>query len=83
MQIKYVIIKVEGAEVPIVFSELVSHASFRGRNPVSAGYINLVNLVSTYGKSDGLDLKPRPQDAAIIAKEFGLTFRGGIDEYMD
>lgn len=76
---KYVVIEQMGALVPIIFSNLMSHDTFKHLRPKSAGfaYIAVVGMtgndrlamrVSVSGKSDSLNLGSRPEDAELIRK---------------
>lgn len=69
-EIKYVI--TDNEEI-IVFSELLSHDTFKRLNPISAGFItfntNSDGHISCkcYGESISLDLKSRPAEDTEIA----------------
>jgi hypothetical protein len=81
---KYVIVDVEGLELPIIFPDIINHSQFKGWCPVSAGEVQLYGAqgplestcccenaidVSAFGGSTSLNLKSRPQDAEIIRTE--------------
>jgi hypothetical protein len=68
---KYIIIDSEGIEVAVIFDELLKHDQVgAGHKVVSAGQVNLnaggTTGPTTYGKSVGLGLKPRPEDEDLI-----------------
>lgn len=78
---KYVILRVGGTDLPIVFSDLMTHAdvarplcAHRGE-PVAAGfcYINDAGRYTCYGESVSLRLESRPEDGAILNRYLGVT----------
>ena len=86
---KYVIVDVEGLELPIIFPNVIQHCDFKNWKPVSAGEVQLYGAqgplestcccenaidVSAFGGSTSLNLKSRPQDAEIIRTELMLHY---------
>ena len=81
---KYVIIKDQGIEVPIMFPDIVQHNAFADKEPISAGKFRIEIdtkhttetknkdqiIYETYGESTSLKLKSRPEDASIIQHAF-------------
>lgn len=72
---KYIIIKTEGLEVPIIFSEILNHStvahSIGGHNGViSAGYLYLSEdgQLSAHGYSSTLGINSRSEDVEIIKR---------------
>lgn len=81
---KYVIIDHVGLELPIIFPDILNHSTFIELRPVSAGEVQIYGADGplpdacccenalrgcTYGKSVSLNLKSRPEDSELIAKE--------------
>ena len=75
---KYVIVNHNGCEVPIMFADVIEHVMFKYNDPISAGkfraeiepeYLDEI-VITTYGESTSLKLKPRPEDADIIKHAF-------------
>ena len=73
-QNKYVIVKVEDKQIPILFPDLIPHRKMAyGGKPVSAGFFGVKvadNKLSVwvYGDSETLHLSSRPEDSDIIEK---------------
>jgi len=69
---KYIVVEVNGFEIPIVFPSMIEHAEmahkFRGE-VVSAGFVDFQGTVSCYGESLSLDKKAAPGDS-ILVKSF-------------
>jgi hypothetical protein len=66
---KYIIIELAGVEVPLVFSEFLTHEEAAGRHKVqSAGFCELdaAGKWVTSGQSVSLRLVARPQDDEIL-----------------
>jgi hypothetical protein len=66
---KYVIIRKDWAELPLVFSEQLQHAEMAGlHEPVAAGFCELAadGTWRVAGRSVSLNLHSRPEDAAIL-----------------
>jgi hypothetical protein len=70
---KYVIISYLGLEVPIVFPDVLLHATFQHKNVISAGECRVVALgnegecrFETWGESIGLNKPSRGQDARVL-----------------
>lgn len=75
MKSKYVIIEVDGMEVPLIFSRMLSHevvATALLPSVHAAGYCELdaAGKWTTSGQSVSLKLDSRPQDAEILNAEF-------------
>ena len=78
---KYIIIKNQGVEVPIMFPDIVQHNTFADMNPISAGKFGIGNFdIGTfnvdwkvYGESTSLKLQSRPEDADIIKHAFDFA----------
>jgi hypothetical protein len=77
---KYVIVHHTGCEIPYMFPDMVQHETFTAMNPISAGKFTIRYdgkdklVVHTYGRSVGLKLESRPEDADII--EHAFKFEG-------
>lgn len=75
---KYIIVQRQGMALAILFHECISHSDAINRKdaePISAGFywMNSDGSVTTDKiGSDSLNLKPRPQDASIIADTLHL-----------
>ena len=69
---KYVIVEEFGVTVPILFNDIISHETFKDRNPVSAGFVGLDEdgKFYTYSSSDSLNLSPNVDDAELISLSF-------------
>jgi hypothetical protein len=66
---KYIIIKHDEVEVPVVFASFLTHEFVAGKSEVkSAGFCELDDggKWNATGESVSLKLKARPQDAAIL-----------------
>lgn len=67
---KYIIVQEWGAELPIVFSELLKHSEVAGNKlAVSGGFVSTDadGKITCYGESTSLRLESRgEEDAAII-----------------
>lgn len=66
---KYIIVyDKEFGEWPIIFSAVLSHASFRGRNIVSAGFCKQLEdgTWKAFGASDSLMIVSRPEEDSKI-----------------
>ena len=77
MKSKYIIVKMEGMEVPLIFSSFLSHeavAMTKQNEILSAGYceMNTVGKWITSGQSVSLKLNSRPQDAEILNTQLGI-----------
>lgn len=75
-EMKYVIKREQGIEVPIVFSSLITHSSICNRGSiVSAGFcvIDGYDRTQCYGESTSLGLKSRPEDTSILKRNL-FTF---------
>jgi hypothetical protein len=71
---KYVIVKYDGAECPIVFSSLMHHTHMTAReNCVGAGFCHVENdLYKCYGESTSLGIKSRgEQDSDLLNRLLG------------
>lgn len=71
MKSKYIIIKDNGLEMPVVFNPLIDHSTIAGANKVvSAGFCrcNIDGYHSVWGESVKLRIKSRPEDADILDK---------------
>lgn len=71
MKLKYIIMEVDGMEVPLIFSGLLPHeivAVAVKNNLRAAGFceLNPGGEWVAFGQSVSLDLSARPQDAAIL-----------------
>jgi len=71
---KYIIVEKMGIQVPILFSDIVSHNSVAVSLPsvISAGFFCVdfvTEKVTVWGKSTSLDKESRKQDAEIIKSE--------------
>jgi len=81
---KYVIVNVDGLELPIIFPDIINHSRFQNFNPISAGEVELYGAqeplkttcccenaidVNVFGQSTTLELKSLPEDAVIIQRE--------------
>ena len=81
---KYIIFKDCGHERAIIFPDIINHSRFQNFNPISAGEVELYGAkeplattcccenaidVNVFGQSVTLELKSRPEDAAIIQTE--------------
>lgn len=77
LRLKYIIIRTEIGEMPILFPETVLHkhaVDGRENKPVSAGFWELhAGTVHAFGRSDSLGLASRGEDAQIIADALKLT----------
>lgn len=77
---KYVVLSIGGIELPVIFSDLMTHADVarplcaqRGE-VVSAGFCHINDGTYTcYGESVSLKLKSRPEDSAILNRYLGVT----------
>lgn len=66
---KYVIFKHKQLLMPVIIPEHVTHSQIKivGAKPISAGFFeNERGIVNTFGKSESLNLKPKPEDARLI-----------------
>jgi hypothetical protein len=75
---KYIIVELEGMEVPLVFSRFLQHEDVAGAIPnkvCSAGFCELssVGIWITSGVSVSLNLDAREQDAKILNEHVGTT----------
>lgn len=73
-KLKYIVMETrDSGEQAVVFSSQLMHKDVefpfkRVGHPVSAGFYTVNNgVVKTYGRSEGLNLNSRPEDAALIA----------------
>lgn len=70
---KYIVVKIQGAERLLPFSLEVKHSDFAeyfaGCNLVSAGFIN-PSQKQCYGDSLSLNLASRPEDTDILREMF-------------
>lgn len=59
----------------IIFPEVIEHSSFKGLNPISAGfcYIN-EDRVKCFGESVSLGLKSMDDDSVIATKQLFIDF---------
>jgi hypothetical protein len=80
--VKYIIVKIDGIEVSIIFPELLEHYRMASifREVIFAGFVQIYskdNQVEccTYGKSTSLHLKSRIEDRAIINN---ILHKGGL-----
>ena len=69
-KLKYVI--VDGS--PIIFTEDISHDTFRHLNPTSAGFVSIAFIdgkvsADCFGESWSLNIKSHPDDSAIVTKK--------------
>ena len=68
---KYVVTK---NNVMIVFSDLLEHSTFRGHDPISAGFLSIgatakyEPTIQCYGESVSLDIKSREEEDTALAK---------------
>jgi hypothetical protein len=72
---KYVIIEVDGVEMPLIFSRLLSHENVAlalCASVHSAGYceLDITGKWTTGGQSVSLELDSRPEDAELLNQEF-------------
>lgn len=77
MKSKYIIVKKEDMEVPLIFSSFLSHETVAtaGQNGIlSAGYcaLNAAGKWIAGGQSVSLKLNSRPQDAEILNTQLGI-----------
>jgi len=67
---KYIIIDVNGVEIPILFNETIYHyqiAKAFNYKVISAGHVNInATSLNVFGKSHSLNIYSRPNDALII-----------------
>jgi len=75
---KYIIIELDGMEVPLIFSSFLSHevVAGAGSNKIqSAGYCELDSAGKwvASGQSVSLKLNARPQDADILNSQLGIN----------
>ena len=66
---KYVVLRGQFEDYPVVFPNYVNHSTFQHMGPVSAGFIgiNEDGVIRTFGESFSLGgLKSRPEDAQLI-----------------
>lgn len=80
---KYIVVKHNGFECPIIFDPLIMHKDMRGtREVVSAGFVIITldrelepNVVAQcYGRSDSLNIESRPEvDSKLIGKKILLN----------
>jgi len=72
---KYIVVKHEGFEMPIVFSDLMQHTQAAGlREVIGAGfcYVEAGEYVC-YGESIGLHVKSRGEtDASVLNEMLGM-----------
>ena len=72
MKSKYLIVKVLGLDLPILFPEAIQHdevLKLAAKEPVSAGFYEVIDgKVFVHGFSISLDLDHRAEDAAIIER---------------
>ena len=78
MKSKYIIVELEGMEVPLVFSRFLQHEGVAGAIPnkvCSAGFCELGpnGKWITSGESVSLNLDARQQDAKILNEHVGIT----------
>ena len=69
MKSKYIIIKKDGIEVPLVFSKTLTHEDLATNDTViSAGFceLDVTGKWIVGGRSFSLNMMPRPQDAEIL-----------------
>jgi hypothetical protein len=72
LKVKYIIVVENGIEMPLVFSELMTHANvahpYHDR-VVSAGFCySQDDQWTCYGDSFSLKIKSRPEDSTILTK---------------
>jgi hypothetical protein len=77
---KYVIVEINGCEVPLMFPDCVKHDTFAEMKPIAAAKFSTIVdtssgepklLYKVYGKSKSLNLKCRPtEDSDIIQHAF-------------
>ncbi|RDJ35729.1 MAG: hypothetical protein DWQ19_13000 [Crenarchaeota archaeon] len=66
---KYIVIEHYGAELPIIFHHVVEHAMVaRGFRVLSAGFVDITNGVSVWGKSQSLGMESREEDKQLIER---------------
>jgi hypothetical protein len=73
MKIKYLIVKKEGVEVPVLFSEVLLHREVAGQGQVlAAGFCERTaeGKWRVAGRSLSLNLGTRPEDAEILNTHF-------------
>ncbi len=73
---KYVIIKNPdtGIESAIMFDESMSHKLFADFAPISAGFIAIDHdEIHIHGRSVGLNIDSRPEDARIVRRAMIIT----------
>ncbi len=78
MKSKYIIVELEGMEVPLVFSRFLQHedvASAISNKVCSAGFCELSSVGTwiTSGVSVSLNLDTREQDTKILNEHVGAT----------
>lgn len=64
---KYVIFKQKQLLMPVIIPEHVTHSQIKivGAKPISAGFFeNESGIVNTFGKSESLNLKSKPEDGS-------------------
>ena len=75
MPMKYVVMDIGGAEVPMLFPENVQHSDFAcwikqsvpASKPVSAGFVRQgADGLVAYGKSLSLNISSRESDTALV-----------------
>lgn len=71
---KYIVVVVDGIEMPVLFPWLMTHASMSLRfsgHTVSAGFVAFDDgKLLAYGESVGLDLESREEDTQLINNFF-------------
>jgi hypothetical protein len=73
-EMKYIIVDIDGLEIPIIFGNILVHKLVAGRMPhrgvISAGFISYdkINGIQAYGKSTTLKVSSRPEDTDIIRR---------------
>lgn len=74
-KMKYVIISNNDMEMPVIFPDSIPHKAFQHFHPISAGFCRISNSATgigydAFGKSVGLHLCSRPEDASILKQAF-------------
>lgn len=74
-EMKYIVFDTSLYETVIIFDEAMTHDEMAGRfnwKVISAGFIkwNMTGMCC-YGKSIGLDVKSRPEDAELVNRLIG------------
>ena len=85
MKLKYVIIEVDGMELPLVFPPYLSHCDVTTSRSMcvrSAGYceVDVAGKWSVSGQSVTLWLDSRPEDAGILNSQLGAKAKRPVSQ---